>query len=221
MKYLYILSFVIVCSGTARAQVNKGEIVLGGNIGYQDQASNGVTPPSPTTFHNLNINPSIGKAIRENLVLGLDLSYSHGSSGSGSGSQAQYSNASNGFFAGVFLRRYKGLGNGFYLFGQAEIGSGYSHTSTDNPASVETSYRSNSYSASFQLYPGIAYALNRHWQIEAGLPNFFAINYSHTRETMVYSGQNEQPGTNHYFSINSSLTGNNQFTVGIRYFIGG
>jgi hypothetical protein len=227
MKKLYALASFVVLFSSVHAQVKSGDIILGGNLSYSNQGTTvpqapGVVSPSALTKqNNLIINPSIGKAVRDNLVVGLDLSYGHSDfSYNASGNPAQTSSA-NSFTAGVFVRRYKPLGNGFYLFGQAELSGGYSHSSSFNPQTAESSSTENGYGVTLQLYPGIAYALNRRWQIETGLPNFFSIDYTHQKTTASYTnGVPDQTSTYHNFSLASALTGTNEFTVGVRYFIG-
>jgi hypothetical protein len=228
MKKLYALAVFVVLFRIAHAQVKSGDIILGGNLSYSTQSTS--TPQiagtaSPTTFSKQNslvINPSIGKAIRDNLVLGLDLSYGHNSNSDNLAGSPAETGTVNSFTAGVFVRRYKPLGNGFYLFGQAELSGGCSHSSSSTPQPGEPSTAQNGYEITLQLYPGIAYALNRRWQIETGLPNFLSIDYTHSKSTTSYpNGIPDQSSTYHSFDLASALTGTNEFTVGVRYFIGG
>jgi hypothetical protein len=167
---------------------------------------------------NLYINPSFGKAIKDNLVLGFDINYGH------SLSQPDTVNKStqNSFGAGIFVRRYKPLGNGFYLFGQSELSGSFNHTkfknTNGNPGYDEN--HNDGYNFTLQFYPGIAYAINRRWQIETSLPNFLNVNYSHASTKTVYANAPEQKGSSNSFGFSSSLTGSNQFAVGVRYIIG-
>ena len=222
MKNLYLLAFIVLGYTAADAQIKKGETVLGGNLGYTDQSqSSGVNSSYPykSTNRNLTLSPAFGKVIRDNLVLGFDISYTN--------SKSTYTgtpdNTGNGFGAGIFIRKYRPLGNGFYLFGQSRLGFNYTHSSQAEPVgSSITRDVVNVYGATLQFFPGIAYSLNPRWQLEAGLPNFFSIGYSHTKETQSYAGQSADFTNNgHLFSAQSSLTGSNSLTVGVRYFIGG
>jgi hypothetical protein len=228
MKKLYALAVSVVLFSTVHAQVKSGDIILGGNLSYFTQGTSApqvAGSASPTMFtkqNNLIVNPSIGKAIRDNLVVGLDLSYGHNSSSNNLAGSPAETGTENGFTAGVFVRRYKPLGNGFYLFGQAELSAGYTHSSSSTPQPGEPSLAANGYETTLQLYPGIAYALNRRWQIETGLPNFLSIDYTHTKTTTSYTnGIPDQSSIYHAFDLASALTGTNEFTVGVRYFIGG
>jgi opacity protein-like surface antigen len=228
MKKMYALAAFITFFSAAHAQIKSGDIVLGGNLGYDNQGSSSPQIPgsvSPTSFskgNDLSFNPSVGKAIKENLVLGIDLSYTHSSfSGNVAGSPAA-TNSANGFLVGVFIRRYKPLGNGFSLFGQAEVAGSYSHNRSVDPTTDGSNMKENVYFLTFQLYAGIAYALNRRWQLEVGIPNFLSIDYNHVKSNTTYTnGVPDQVASSHLFSLASALTNANQISVGIRYFIGG
>jgi hypothetical protein len=161
------------------------------------------------------------RSIRDNLVLGIDVSYQHGTDKNIYNGTVTDDETDNGGSLGVFVRRYQPIGAGFSLFGQAELRGNYSHSNADQPASTPALSHSNTYGFELQLYPGIAYAINHKWQLETSLPNFILINYSHIKSTEQYTGQPEQTYTSHNFGISTSLTGNNEFSVGVRYFVGG
>jgi hypothetical protein len=222
MKNFYLLIFAVLFCLLAQAQIKKGDIVLGGDIGYSDESGNNGAAPVYTN-KNWNINPSVGRAFKDNFVLGLDISYSHGTSAQGD--PISYTSTADVLGAGFFLRRYKPLGNNFYLFCQAMLDGSYSHGSStslvsgSNPSSGQSDNKG--VEVRLQIYPGISYAINRHWQLETGLPNFFVVDYTHSKQTTMITGQPDQNSYSHSFGILSSLTGNNEFAVGVRYFIGG
>lgn len=221
MKKLYALAFAALVCSIAHAQIKKGDIVLGGNLQFFDQGQqtfNAASPPATNSSRNLSIAPSFGKAIKDNLVLGFDVSYSN--------SRSEYTGSSatdgNGFSAGFFVRKYKPLGNGFFLFGQSRLSGSYSHSSQNEPPGNQPDRDVfNSYGFSLQFFPGVAYALSPRWQLELGLSNFFLISYSNSKETLSYTNQTDSHFNAHQFSAQSFLTGSNTLTVGARYFIGG
>jgi hypothetical protein len=128
--------------------------------------------------------------------LGFDITYGHTST-----SQPQvYTQTSDAAGADFFIRKYKLLGNGFYLFGQSGIGGNYSHNSANDPGTpISTTTSGNGYNISLQIFPGIAYANNRKWQVELAQP--------------------DQTNTSSTFNVVSSLTGTNELSVGLRYLI--
>ena len=220
MKKLYFLVAGIFLYTIVQAQINKGEIILGGNVGYSEQTGSSSIPVITTKIESWNVNPSFGKAIRDNLVLGLDINYGHSSYNNGDPS---YSNGADSYKAGLFLRRYKPLGNNFYLFMQSMFSVSYTHGTASylNGGNAVYSHDDNkTFGLALQIYPGISYAINRKWQLETGLPNFLSMAYNHTRDVVNTAGQSDQSSSGHSLQISSSLTGNNQFTVGVRYFIG-
>jgi hypothetical protein len=221
MKQIYALLLFLCVYSITNAQVKKGDIVLGGNLAYSYQSQAIIqNPPLTVNTSGLTISPSFGKAIKDNLVLGIDLTYTHNSytqTPAGASTQQQ---TMNGGGVGVFIRRYKPIGAGFSLFGQARLSGNYSRTNYVYPSSDIVLDHTDNYGLALNLYPGIAYSLNRKWQMEVGLPSFLAINYGHAKETQQNSGQPAVTAGGHNFSVTSSLTGNNVLTAGVRYFIG-
>jgi hypothetical protein len=215
MKKFYLSLSLLFIFFLSQAQINKGAVLLGGNLEYDAaSSSSNVAGSIKTSF--LNLNPTFGKAIQDNLVLGFDVTYGHST-----GSQPQqFNQTSNEVGAGFFIRKYKLLGNGFYLFGQSRIGGYYLHSTSNDPGTQNSpSTIENGYNISLQFYPGIAYAINRKWQVEIGLPTFFAVNYDHSKGTDSNTGQPDQTFTSNSFDAVSSLSGTNEFSVGLRYVI--
>ena len=228
MKSFYFLTFSVLLCSVARAQIAKGDIMLGGDIYYSNSGSSSTSGTPTVTYANkytdLGINPSYGKAIKDNLVLGVNITYNHYTNRDNSSNNSpEYNTSSNGFGAGVFIRQYKPLGNGFYLFGQAELDGAYSSGKLDDPTATNgyTKDDTKGYNFSLRLYPGIAYAINRRWQLETELAGFFAITYNHSKETSGYAGQPDVNSNSHNFDVSSSLTGGNSFVLGVRYWIPG
>jgi hypothetical protein len=221
MKKLYFFVFGILLCTIVQAQINKGAIMIGGNVGYSEQSGKSSGALVTTKMESWNVNPSFGKAIKDNLVLGLDINYGHSHYDNGDPS---YDNGTNNYKAGVFLRRYKPIGNNFYLFIQSMFSVSYTHgtASYQNGNNIPYTHDDNKeFGLAFQIYPGISYAINRKWQLETGLPNFLSAAYNHSKDVVSNTGQPDQSSSGHSFQISSSLTGSNQFTVGVRYFIGG
>ena len=217
---MYVLFFTVSICSLASAQIKKGDIMLGGNLDYTNSSTtyNGVGTGTKNKGTALTIDPSFGKAIKDNLVLGFNVDYTHSTN-----STAEPSNGSmtgNGFGAGIFLRKYIPLGNHFYFFGQTALSGTYGHSHTDQaPGYQPVTDVTNSTGFSLTFFPGIAYAINRRWQLETGLANFFGISYYHQKETQTFTGSADQTATSNVFSVSSELS-SSSFLVGVRYFIG-
>jgi len=217
MKKFYLSLSLLFIFFLSQAQINKGTILLGGNLEYGESSGSSSVPNAPVPkATELSISPVFGKAVKDNLVLGFDVTYGHNTNSL----TQQYSESSDEAGADFFVRKYKLLGNGFYLFGQAGIGGSYSHNSSYDPGTPNSiSSTGHGYNISLQVYPGIAYAINRNWQVEIAMPNFFQMNYSHSKETASTTGQPDQVSTGNNFDVASSLSGTNEFSVGLRYLI--
>ncbi|HXB07320.1 MAG TPA: hypothetical protein VNW04_09395 [Puia sp.] len=219
MKKLYVLFFAVLACSITQAQINKGTTVLGGSLFYNDQSYSNDMPGVTSNSNgskSLGIDASFGKAIKDNLVLGVDISYEHlwGSYSPGSATTG------NDLVAGIFLRKYIHLGQGFYLFGETTLSGGYMHNSQPvQQGSQLTGDVSDSYVASIRFFPGIAYALSPKWQLEVGLPSFLTIGYSHTKQTIGYTTLPDDIYNSHSWTA-TAFTGASTLTAGVRYFIG-
>lgn len=221
MKKLYVLFFTVLICSITQAQTKQGDILLGANLGYNNQgySTNGgtISPNSSNSYNSFNGGLSFGKAVKDNLVLGLNLGYSHYSQAYNPGTATD----GNGFNAGIFLRKYKPLGGNFYLFGEVALSGSYTHNSQAEQAGSQlTADITHMYGFSFQFFPGLAYALGPKWQLEAELPSFFSIMYTHSKQSLTYTGQPGQDYNNHNFSIESNFSGANAISAGVRYRIG-
>jgi hypothetical protein len=179
-KFLLSLSVLIIFffSGV-HAQIKKGALLLGGQLGFSTQTTeNGLPNTGNNASNYFTISPAFGKAIKENLLIGADITFSHGKNQL-SAVQEQLSNT---YGAGLFIRTYRELGKGFYLFGQARMGGAYG-TQKYRDITSPNSDIVKSFYLRFALYPGVSYTLSRRLQIEAGFNNLALISYAHTKST--------------------------------------
>jgi hypothetical protein len=228
MKKLYLffpLFFIVLHS---QAQITKGTILLGGDLGfstYSDKTtSNGTNMgliPSSTKFTEFSIAPSIGMAIRDNLVLGLNLGLGYSNETNNPDSKE------NDYSIGIFLRNYKYLGSRFYFFGETRLGFSYDDATSDDSTGYPTHEETKSCNVNLSFSPGVAYALNRKWQLEVEFPGVLSAQYIHGQTDYLYAVQSapSNPSTQHQenseFNFNTSLATNFNLEVGLRYVIGG
>lgn len=218
MKRNFVLMSFVLCSAfISQAQIKKGAILLGGNVGFATQTN------SPTNQGgsfiskqtSVSVSPIFGKAVKENLVVGADITADYSKNTYSSGYNTQKSITTG---AGVFIRKYKYLGNNFYLFGQGRLGANYiSQEYTYLQASTLVKSEIKGYAISAGFYPGISYAINNRLQLETGFNNLVYINYSHTKATNQYNGPSEYKSNS--FSLGSSLSSFSSFTVGVRFLL--
>jgi hypothetical protein len=74
MQKKILLSFfsVVIMAFLAAAQIKKGAILLGGQLGFSTQKTQTQNFPD-TKISSINISPAYGKAIKDNLVTGVDV----------------------------------------------------------------------------------------------------------------------------------------------------
>lgn len=194
----------------ANAQINKGTILLGGNIGFSTNKA------KDTTLENnsVSIFPAIGVAIKQNLIAGISLGYGHYKNDLTAGSYSQSENKSYG--ATIFLRKYVPLGKGFYLFGETGLNyqsSSYTYTYKD-PSSPPQESRSKNQNININLYPGLSYAVSKRFQLEIGLPQLANLGYSKSTNITNDVIDTEASGIN----FNASASSFSNISLGFRFF---
>lgn len=211
IKTLSIVSIALLCFQVTHAQIKKGATLLGGQFLFSTDKSSVPTVTNPYSSGWVTVAPTFGKAIREDLVLGGELSFGYNKT-KYQGSAYQETR-SNSYGAHVFIRRYRTLGKGFFLFGEARTGMAYNHFRYLSPQSPSLEYTQQGIAADISVYPGLAYALTNKLQVEAGFSNLGLIRYSH----LSTSGTaNSAGGTSDSFTFSSSLSSNAGLTFGFR-----
>jgi len=215
--FIVLLSHAQQSQQAQQSQIKKGTVFIGGSIGFSKQTPSN---DNPNNYYqkvtNVNLFPSIGWAIKDNLVFGVMLGYGYQKS-SQSPVDTLYSKNQT-YSAGVFLRKYKYLGSGFSLFGQGNLFYTYGKTSNYNGSQFYQTY--SSYNVGLNFNPGVAYRINSHWQIETIFPNLGYINYGHQRlSNGLLPPSSDLPSASNTFNIGSSLSGIYQFSVGVQYII--
>jgi outer membrane receptor for ferrienterochelin and colicin len=147
--------------------------------------------------------------------MGLNLSYSKNKSTS---SQfPDYTYEGNYYGAGVFYRRYLSLSRSFYLFGEA--GAGYSQgNSKEQNAAYFRKEKNKSFSLG--LYPGVTYAVNKRFHLEASLNNLVSLNYNSNTITTTPTGGSTQKLDSRGFGFSTNFNSATPLTIGFRIVIG-
>lgn len=212
MKKISILVIltISVCFSTIHAQVSKGAIFLGGNLSFGTQKVNGAGNTPYLKQNVYSVSPAFGKVIRENLVLGFDAGISFSKS---EYITSSFKNETKAYTAGVFLRQYRPLGKGFYLFLQERLGyqhEDYENTNTFNPGN---DYVRNT--VGLNVNPGLSYAINKKLHIETGFNNLFYLRYSHEKGNN-YNNSSGAPYKANNFDAGVDLSGFSSLYFGFR-----
>lgn len=199
----------MIISLSATAQIKKGAILLGGQISYADANANYSATQPDLKSRSANFNVSVGKAFKENKILGVSVSYGHFNSDYNYNGNTYTNIISNRYNFDFFYRQYMKLAKDFYFFG--ELGAGYvggNETDTDIPGNSKTKYTESG--AELYLTPGIAYRIYKKLQVELLIPQIAGVNYIVQKRTLSANNPSDyrQDQLRINTNLNSSLLSN-------------
>src|SRR5581483_2243401 len=211
MKQTILLSLAILFCfiGSVNAQIGKGSLWLGGGIGYNSSKTDNNVAVPQTQDNNFNFNPGIGVAVKNNLILGADITFNSEVNKSPnyvySSVPVTETKKTKTYGVGVFLREYFPVINRLYIFGQERVY--YSAGKTTDQYGGNTDNDKN-WGTGFSFYPGVSFALTKKLQLESGFNNLFNVNYSQAK----VNGKQ----TNESFEIGATSNNSGYFTIGFR-----
>jgi hypothetical protein len=139
-KILLFLAISLFTVFVSNAQIKPGRYLLGGSISYYNRSN----PTDEASYTNV----QFGKITKNNSVIGIIGSYSS--------NNFNYSlsapNKTKTYNAGIFYRKYKGLGNNFYFFGELDASYSYSKNIQEF-YNVNQGLKSKSSGMTFPLFP--------------------------------------------------------------------
>ena len=206
-KITLLLSAILLIVAISNAQISKGTIWLGGSIGY------GNSKQGEQNFkqRNINISPAVGVAVEENTIMGIQLNFSKSKFESSTGSQE-----SHAYGADLFLRRYWQIVNRLSAYGHFR--AGYASTKEENK-SPNYSREVPGWSIGLGATPGIAFSINKKFQLEAGFNNLLYINYNKSKSHVVNAGMSSY-FENENFSGGLNFDNASSLQIGVRFLIG-
>lgn len=217
---LVVLVFISFC---ANAQIKKGSILVGGQLSagkFERDISNFFPIPQPLPFDPneeakfLNVGISIGNAIKENKVIGINFNTATTKQTIFLNQTESITSKNNFNEAGLFYRGYKKLGKDFYFFGQANGSIYFSKTKFNHTTSINNSINKN-VGVSISVAPGLAYAISKKFHLELSLQNLAAIQYSTSKHE--FTNPAIRTINSNSFSFNSSLGGGVLGNMGIGF----
>ena len=208
MKKIYlVVSMNFFVLSFANAQITKGSLWLGGNIGFSSSKNNNGQNSKENIY---SISPSIGTAVKQNTIVGLQANFT---SDHYENSAIDQKSSNSG--AGVFLRQYWQIVNRFYAFGH--FTAGYSSNNQTNE-SQNYKYEVNGWSVGLGASPGVSFSVNKWFQLEAGFSNLFYLNYSQ-KNTKTTSTTSQSSVDSHVVSAGINLENASSFNLGFRFLI--
>jgi len=184
MKKIKILTMALVLGAInfcAFAQTQKGNMLVGGNIGFNSSSAKIKTESGSIkveskgpSITNIYINPNIGYFFIDNLAGGLKLNVGLSSSKSRADGDKR-SNATTEFNVGPFLRYYYNLNEKSAVFGEAFVGFGSTTTKEKDITGTSLPDLKTS-GVSYGPGVGFAYFINENIGVEALLNYTFSVD---------------------------------------------
>ena len=157
------------------------------------------------------MNLKFGKLIKENTVVGINLSYGH----SYYDYQPNQIQESNQYGAGIFYRKYRTLSKEFHLFGEGALN--YSYGKYMNGNNIGETIKNG---VSINLMPGLSYSLTNKMQIELLMPDLIGIGYYNEKtQNPIPGGEDNIKNT---FSLLTNAEGSllSSFGIGFKFIVG-
>lgn len=199
---LFTTVLFLVISSAVNAQITKGSTFIGGSLNFNSNSSE--YPNSPTAKStSFMVSPAIGKAIKDNLVGGIKLSYSHLKGGY----------ETNSYGGGFFIRKYIPVFNRVFVFGEASIGGNINRSTYTNNNFIET----KGWSVNLSVAPGISFAVTKSLFLDLSLNGIASFTYGQNTNTDNNNNNNKYKSSS--FSFSSNIQNQQPFSFGINFII--
>jgi len=150
----------------------------------------------------------IGKAVRQNTIVGMQLI-----TGQSEYKQNSSDQSNSNYGADLFLRQYWLLVNRFYAFGHFRAGF---TSSKDEYTSSNYTRETNGWGVGIGASPGIAFSVNKRFQIETKLNNLFSLDYSQSNSDVNNAGTQSSYDT-HSYGGSINLENASTLNIGLRF----
>lgn len=205
-KIFTLIVLGLCITATMNAQIKKGSVLLGGSVGFSSSKSE--DEYSKNKQHNFNISPAAGKAIKDNLIVGVDVSVG-GSKRTVNG----FNYRGNSHGVGIFVRKYFEAAKRFYLFGQGRVGTDFYKQEHDYNGGF-AKRQGHSINAGFS--PGVSYAVSNKVHLESGFTNLFYFRYYNDKDTPMSPIYTNLISKSSGFNVGTFLNNASEITLGVR-----
>ena len=214
-KSLILILSLMLLSTSSFAQLQKGNLLLGGNVNFQTSSTEsdnlGVAGGNTAKSNSFFVSPLVGYFLSDRTVLGLKVDYSSSITENliFSGPPAIFENDRIGL--GPFVRRYFPVKEWVAFYGQAEVNYGSArHFQTNNSnSSSETKTRSVNFVASL----GLSFFPTKWMSIDLSA-NPLSFYHQNNENTLGNSSSSEVNTNGFNFNLNS-----NSFFLGAHFFL--
>jgi hypothetical protein len=225
MKKKISLIIALTISSLAIAQVGKGTLMLGGNVGFNmaGETTNRTTNPAGVTIetrtignNSWNFSPTVGYFLSDRNVLGLRLNLSSTFVHRRSNGTTQENVNASGLGSELFFRHYYTITDNFFLFMEAGLGfatSSYTDREDgDEPNQLVDGNYHKSTQMMINLGPGLAFFPSEKWGIDFTLNRFVAFRTQNDRVERPNGSVTTQDRS--FFSLGAGMMP----SLGVHYF---
>ena len=215
MKLTLLLSLFLLIAVTTSAQIKKGSIQLGLDAGfYGNKTTQSVS--GNTDSDNFYFSPSVGKAIKDNLFIGLNATVSIGNRTDYNGA-SKYEDKSRRYGGSIWIRQYYPIGKSFYLFLNGSAGVSANTRKYITSQNI-TSSKTKGVGINAVFYPGISYQIKKNFFLDASLNNLVEIYYNRDKnEFLDQQGNMASIIQKNYGVVTSLGNGSNPLQFGLRW----
>lgn len=215
MKTIVLALLCILFFQCSDAQVQKGSTFIGGSFSYSHDKSEG--DPTYGKSSSWYVLPQIGKAIRDNKIVGIQLKFS-GAKNWGGNSPNVTENSNNSYGLGIFYRQYVPVYQKLFIYGQASAGYAYLD-GKDELQNIRLRKRTGS-TTDLSMSLGLSYQAGRKIWIEAGIGSLLYVAYTHQKiQDLDTQGQVVDSRKYSNFSANVNLNSFSNLTLGFRFIL--
>jgi hypothetical protein len=214
-KSLVLILSLMLLSISSFAQLQKGNLLLGGNVNFQTSSTEsdnlGVAGGNTAKSNSFSISPLVGYFLSDRTVLGLKVDYFSSKTENliFSGPPAVFENDRIGL--GPFVRRYFPVKEWVAFYGQAEMNYGsskYFQTNNSNSSS-ETKIRSVNFAASL----GLSFFPTKWMSIDVSA---HPLSFSSQKNQNTSGGASGSETTTNGFNLNLN---SNSLSLGAHFFL--
>lgn len=197
-KMIVMAALALFGTQFAKAQVQKGNILVGGTLGINSTTSKVDGSDNKVTTTNFTISPKAGYALSDKWMVGVFVDGTFGSEKTKVGENT--SKDKNSMIApGIFVRNYCQIADSkVYFTSEANVAYGFG-SSTENDVKIDktTGIRAN-------LMPGISYLVGKHLMLEG---NLGGLSYQNTSTKLEAGGAKTKNSTIDFNFIKSFQVG--------------
>ncbi|MBC9910681.1 outer membrane beta-barrel protein [Chitinophaga varians] len=180
MKKLIVMAAVALFgTQVAKAQLSKGDVILGGNVNVKTTSAKVKDGDDKTTNTSFGISPKVGYALNSNWVIGVFAETQFGNK-KVSTKTGDVKTKTLDITPGIFVRNYHMIGQSkFAFFAEANAGYGFGNTKVEGN-------KTESYNGfAVNVLPGITYFVTKHFMIEGA---FGGLGYTYAQNKNEATG---------------------------------